>query len=254
MDEKRLMPHFFITTKDIKQDVITISDKENVHHIARVMRVRVGETLLLVDENSTQYSVVVENIDSKSIKTKITDVSKSAHSLGLRLILAQCVLKTDAQNLVIQKATELGVKGIFPVISDNCVIKESVADAKIQKWQKIANEAVKQCERTDFPVVEKRVTLEKILADTSFDIKIACVERNQSLTLKACLKSLENIQDKKIMVIIGPEGGFSAREIALLNDCDDVYKVGLGKLILRAETAVVSALSNVIYELEQYDL
>lgn len=247
------MPHFFISTSDINQDIITVSDSENFHHISRVMRAKIGETLVLVDENATQYKVVVKNIDSKSIITKVVETLKVNHSLGLSLYLAQCVLKTDAQNLVVQKATELGVKGIVPIVSDNCVIKTQVADAKIPKWQKIANEAVKQCERTDFPVVGNLTTLEKILADSSYDIKIACVERNQSMTLKSCLRKILPVEDKKILVIIGPEGGFSAKELALLNSCDGVYKAGLGKLILRAETAVVAALSNIIYELEQDD-
>ena len=106
------MPHFFITTKDINGDKIIISDKENFHHIAKVLRAKSGETLLLVDENRTQYKAVIENIDTSIITTKVVEQSKSNHILDLQLYLAQSVLKTDAQNLVIQKATELGVKGI----------------------------------------------------------------------------------------------------------------------------------------------
>ena len=71
--------------------------------------------------------------------------------------------------------------------------------------------------------------------------------------MKSCLKNIDISQNPKIIVIIGPEGGFSAAELELLNNSDDVYKVSLGNLILRAETAVISALSNVIYELEQDD-
>lgn len=247
------MPQFFISTKDINQDIITICDKENFHHIARVMRAKKGEKLLLVDENRIQYKVVVEKIDSNSITTKVVETLKSNHILNLQLYLAQSVLKTDAQNTLVQKATELGVKGIIPFVSDNCVIKESVADTKIDKWQKTSNEAVKQCERLDFSVIEKRTTLQKILKDTRFDIKIACVERCSDNTLKSCLKNIKDYKDKKIVVIIGPEGGFSPSELKLLKESDDVHKVSISKLILRAETAAVSALSNIIYELEQDD-
>ena len=245
------MPHFFINTKDINNDVITICDKENFHHIAKVLRAKKGEILTLIDENAISYKAVIENIDAKTITTKVVETSKSAHSLQTELYLAQSVLKTDAQNIVVQKATELGVKGIIPFISDNSVIKESVADAKIEKWQKIANEAVKQCERADFPVVQKRMTLQNILNSTEYDIKIACVERCTDSSLKTCLKGLKDCKGKKIIVIIGPEGGFSAAELKLLKNTTDIHKVSLGKLILRAETAVIAALSNVIYELEQ---
>ena len=113
------MPHFFISTIDVNQDIITVSDKENFHHIARVLRSKVGETLLLVDENRTQYKVVIQNIDSKSITTKVVETLKANHCLDLSLYLVQSVLKTDAQNFVMQKATELGIKKIIPVITDN---------------------------------------------------------------------------------------------------------------------------------------
>lgn len=165
------MPHFFISTSDVNQDIITVSDKENFHHIARVLRSKVGETLLLIDENRTQYKVVIQNIDSKSITTKVVETLKANHCLDLNLYLVQSVLKTDAQNFVMQKATELGIKKIIPVITDNSVIKPSVADSKVDKWQKIANEAVKQCERVDFPIVSQRTTLEQVLNNQDFDHK-----------------------------------------------------------------------------------
>ena len=244
------MPHFFISSSDKNQDIITISDKENFHHIARVLRAKIGETLVLIDENQTQYKVVVQNISKNTITTKVVESQKSNHILNLQLYLAQSVLKTDAQNFVIQKATELGVKGIIPLTSDNCVVKTSVIDAKIDKWQKIANEAVKQCERSDFPEIKNRTTLAEFLKNTDYDIKIACVERGENSSLKACLQSLKPDKDAKIALIIGPEGGFSAAELELLKHHESIYKVSLGKLILRAETAVISALSNTIYELE----
>ena len=246
------MPHFFISSDALNKDIITVSDRENYHHIVKVLRSKIGETLSLIDENQTQYKVVIKDIDSKSITTKVVDVEKSNHYLNLQLCLIQSVLKTDAQNFVIQKATELGVKEIVTVVTDNSVIKPSIVDEKIKtgKWQKIANEAVKQCERSDFPQILPRKTLEDILSSKEYSVKIACVERSQKLSLKACLRNIKVNSDTKIAVIIGPEGGFSAKELQLLEHAKDVYKVSLGKLILRAETAVVSALSNIIYELE----
>lgn len=254
MEEKNrgnsTMPHFFISTSDVNEDIITISDNENFHHIARVLRVKIGETLLLVDENQTLYKTVVLNISSKTITTKVVQTEKSNHKLDLQLFLVQSVLKTDAQNLVIQKATELGVKGIVPVVSDNSTVKSSVVDAKIDKWQKIANEAVKQCERVDFPVILPKITVSEFLESTEYDIKIACVERSQDMSLKACLRKLNVTNQTKVALLIGPEGGFGAKELSMLEHAESVYKVSLGKLILRAETAVITALSNVIYELE----
>lgn len=248
------MPQFFISSHSVNNDQISVCDKENFHHIVKVLRAKIGETLLLVDENQTQYKVVIENINSKSITTKVVETCKSNHKLDLQLHLVQSVLKTDAQNLVVQKATELGVKSIIPIVSDNCTIKPSVVDEKIVKWQKISNEAVKQCERVDFLEVKPRMTIQEFVVNTDFDIKIACVERSQEHTLKACLQSIKTPKDKNIAILIGPEGGFSASELALLNEHAQIHKVSLGKLILRAETAVISALSNTIYELENEEL
>ena len=236
------MPHFFITTSDVNTDIVTISDKENFHHIARVLRAKIGETLLLVDENQTQYKTVIESINSNTITTKVVETSKANHKLDLQLYLVQGVLKNDAQNLVVQKATELGVKGIVPIVTDNSTLKTSVVDSKMDKWQKIANEAVKQCERVDFLEVKPRMSIQEFVVNTDFDIKIACVERSQEHTLKACLQSIKTPKDKNIAILIGPEGGFSASELALLNEHAQIHKVSLGKLILRAETAVISAL------------
>lgn len=244
------MPHFFISSKDVNKDTISISDKENYHHIAKVMRAKTGENLLLVDENRIQYNVVIKNIDSQSITTKVVETKKSENYLKLNLVLMQSVLKTEAQSLVIQKATELGVKKIIPFISDNSVIKHDVACQKTSKWQKIANEAVKQCERVDFPIVSKTHTYKEIVEDKDCNIKIACVERANTESLKACLQKINLTPKSQIAVIIGPEGGFSAKELNMLEENKEIHKVSLGKLILRAETAVITALSNVIYELE----
>lgn len=243
------MPHFFIGTKDINNDLICISDDANFHHLVRVLRIKIGETLYLIDENGIQYKTEVIEISSHTITTKVVEKYKSNHSLNLNLYLAQSVLKTDAQNLLIQKATELGVKGIIPFISDNCVIKENVADSKTDKWQKIADEASKQCERADRPVIFKLNSLKEILENQEYKIKIACIERSQDTTLKNFLQNHNEFKKEKILVIVGPEGGFSAKEIKMFEQYR-LPKVSIGKLILRAETAVIKALSNVIYEWE----
>ena len=178
------MPHFFISTNDVNNDIITISDAANFHHIARVLRIKIGEMLYLIDENGIKYKTEVIEISSHTITTKVVERSKSNHSLGLQLYLAQSVIKTDAQNLLIQKATELGIKGVIPFVSENSVVKDEVVDAKIEKWQKIADEASKQCERADKPVIFKRQSLKEILENDEYKVKIACVERSQDMTLK----------------------------------------------------------------------
>ena len=119
------MPQFFISADALDKDIITISDKENYHHIVKVLRSKIGETLFLIDENRTQYKVVIKNIDSKSITTKVVDVEKSNHYLNLQLYLTQSIHKTKAQNIVKQKETEL-IKNIIMVLVMllNCIRKQ----------------------------------------------------------------------------------------------------------------------------------
>ena len=243
------MPHFFIEQNAVNKSIITISDKENYNHIAKSLHIKIGEKLLLIDREQTQYETVVEKITSSSIITKITKSYKSHRILPINLYLAQVVLKKEAQISAIQKACELGIKGIFPLVSDNCVIKKSYIKEKIDKYNKLSTEASKQCERPDIAPVYDVCELEDILGNNDFEIKIACVEKYANSSLKTFLNQLNYEKDAKILVIIGPEGGFSEREFELFKTYK-VPMVSLGNLILRADTAVVTAVSNIIYGLD----
>lgn len=242
------MPHFFINKESITDNIITIFDKENYNHIARSLHIKNGEKLLLVDENKVQYETVVEKINSNSIITKIENTYPSRRFLPINLYLAQAVLKKEAQNDAIQKACELGVKGIYPLITDNCTIKKSYAIEKIEKYNKLSYEASKQCERPDIAPVFEPSTLDSIINNNEFDIKIVCVEKYAKTALKTYLDTIKITPQNKILVIIGPEGGFSEREFEILKQ-SNITMCSLGNLILRADTAVVCALSNIIYGL-----
>ena len=128
------MPHFFINSDQIENNTVTISDKENYFHIARSLRARTGENLLLIDENKIQYETTIELITNDKIKAKINKSYSSERFLDFELYLAQSPLRSDAQNLLIEKATELGVRGVFPVKTDNCALNNDMIDKKISKF------------------------------------------------------------------------------------------------------------------------
>ena len=167
------MPHFFISSKDVNNGRVAISDKENYRHIAKSLRIRKGEKLLLIDENKIQYETVVENVTTDEVLVKIENSYKSDRSLDFGLYLAQSPLRSDAQSFVVEKAAELGVKGLYPVHTDNCALSPEIIKKKIDKWQKIMYEASKQCERADVPVCFQPETLEnlieKLIAEQDFD-------------------------------------------------------------------------------------
>lgn len=243
------MPHFFISSNAVTENIITISDKDTYVHIAKSLRAKIGEKLLLIDENQIQYEGVIENITSNSIEIKVTNSYKSKRSLGFELYLAQSPLRSDSQTLVVEKATELGASGLYPILTDNCALNKEAINKKIPKWQRTMQEASKQCERADIPVCFELSTLQKLLANNNFDKVLAFTEREAGETLKSYLRKNPTLGNEKILVIIGPEGGFSKREFDYFKD-NNITTLSLGELILKAETAVIVALGNLIYEFE----
>lgn len=246
------MPHFFINSNQIENNIVTISDKENYFHIARSLRARTGEKLLLLDENKIQYETTIELITNDRIEAKISKSYPSERFLDFELYLAQSPLRSDAQNLLIEKATELGVRGVFPVKTDNCALNNDMIDKKISKWNKIMYEASKQCERADIPICYDRTTIETVLNDDFFDKVYVFCERIAHKSIRDSFEESPIKSNDKVLVIIGPEGGFSQKEFDYFNELTEnnknFYMLTLGDLILKAETATTVALGNIIYE------
>lgn len=246
------MPHFFISSNDIKDNKIVIADKENFNHIAKSLRVKKGENLLLIDENQIQYETVVDEVTNKEITVSVENSYKSVRRLDFGLYLAQSPLRSDAQSVIAEKATELGADGIYPVFSDYCAVNRSVIEKKIPKWQRIMYEASKQCERAYVPKCYDMTDLQSVINLCRDNYKvIAFCERFAKLTLHEYCQAQPINKDDKLVVIIGPEGGFSQNEFKLFED-NNIPMLTLGNLILKAETAAITALGNIIYEFENY--
>lgn len=237
------MPHFIINSKTINNDKIEINDKDLYKHIIKVLRKAIGERILFLDENKIQYETVIEKISKEYFTCKIENFYKSERELPINLFVAQSVLNSDAQTSAIQKATELGVKGIIPLYTDNCSVKESIIKAKIDKWQKIATESVKQCERADIPKIFDISKIPDIVRD--FDVVIVFAEKYAESDFFKYIKENEINKFSKTLVIIGPEGGFSEKEFDFFKE-KKIPLITLGNLIYRADTALTAALTTVI--------
>ncbi len=246
------MPHFFINSSDLKNNRIVISDKDNFNHIAKSLRIKTGEKLLLIDENQIQYETVVDAINNKEIKVNVENSYRSFRSLDFRLYLAQSPLRSAAQSIVVEKAAELGADGIYPVHTDNCSLAPAVIQKKIPKWQRIMYEASKQCERAYIPTCFELTSLQDIINLKNDDFAvIAFCERLATMSLHQYLENKPVKKDDKVVVIIGPEGGFSRKEFEFFQE-NGIPMLTLGNLILKADTAVTVALGNIIYEFENY--
>lgn len=240
------MPHFFINSKNILNNNIIINDSENYRHIARALRARVGEKLLLIDENQIQYETTIQKIDSTEISCLIDKSYFSNRDLAFDLYLAQSPLRSDAQLTIIEKATELGVRGIYPIITDNCALNKSVLAKKYEKWQKVMFEASKQCERSKIPTCFEPTTVQEVLQN-DFDKILVLAERSTEISLKKYLSQNQIKKGEKILAIIGPEGGFSQKEFDYFKS-KNLPLISLGDLILKAETAVIVTLGDIVYE------
>lgn len=237
------MPHFIIKSTQINNNSVLIDDKDLYKHIIKVMRAKTGEKLLFLDENEIQYETVISEITSNSFSALITNKYKSNRKLPLNLYVAQSVLNSDDQTSAIQKATELGVKGIIPLSTDNCAVKETVIKSKIEKWQKTVLESVKQCERADIPKVFEMKHIKDIIKN--FDNVIVFAEKYAEKNFFEYIKQSPIDINSSILIIIGPEGGFSELEFSFFKE-NNIPLITLGNLIYRADTALCAALTTVI--------
>lgn len=241
------MPHFLIKKEEIKGNFIELIDNDSFFHLTRVLRVKLGENVKFIDENQNVYLSKITEISKNILKAEITDKYKSDRILKFNINLIQSILAPDAQNLLIANATQTGIKTIYPVISDNVSVSLSSVKNKIEKWQKIAYENFKQCERADNLTVFDILNLKEALAKFKKENTIILAERDENCSLNNCLKDI--ITNEPIAVVIGPEGGFSREEFEYFKK--ENYKlVTLGKMIYKAPNAVVAGISNIVSRLE----
>lgn len=241
------MPHFFVNSNSIENNTAVIEDAELLTHLVKALRIKLGEKISLFDENKMSYEAIIKELSIKRVTAEIVSRFKSERTLDLNIFPACSILKQDAFNELISGMTQLGIKKLYPIYTDNTVPAKSIIEGKTIKWQKISDEAVKQCERADFMKIMPTQSIEEI--DYScFDKVIVFSEIEKKLSLK---QSLLNVNPSdKILVIIGPEGGFSKEEFIFFKN-KKFIQVKISSLILKAQTAAIAGISNIIYELNQ---
>lgn len=243
---------FYVSQSQIGQDRITIVDSD-VNHIKNVLRLEKGDWLVACDAEGTDYICRIQEMSGTEVVLSIEKTQESGTELDTRVTLFQGIPKKEKMEFIIQKAVELGVYEIVPVMMKRCVVKLS-EEKKIQKkqerWQAIAEAAAKQCDRGIIPVVHAPVTME-----TAFDMAGSLeynmipyelqdgIEASRSIVEDACRKS-------SVGIFIGPEGGLEQEEV------ERAMQIGakpmtLGKRILRTETAGMALLSILMFQMQK---
>lgn len=246
------MYQFFVGPDCIAAETVVITGRD-VNHIRNVLRMKPGEEICVSNgTDGKEYRCEIEVLEEDRILCRVRSVKENSAELPARVHLFQGLPKADKMELIIQKAVELGVCEIVPVSAGRCVVKldDKKAGIKTARWQLIAEAAAKQSRRGIIPQVTGVLSMtEAVKKAASMDVRLIAYELagNMSLT-KEMIGGLKAGQD--IAVFIGPEGGFEEAEI------QDAVKAGivpvtLGRRILRTETAGLTVLSWIMYQLEQ---
>lgn len=232
------MRRFFIDSSNIDGSTAIITGSEALH-LQKVLRMGVGDKISLFDGKGHIYLAVIEEVSKKSIHATILE-TKRAIEQEPYLHLGIGLLKGAKMDLIIQKATELGANTISPFISKHCAIHEK-SNTRLERWEKIALEACKQCGRPIPPEITPIYDFKAILTDgKKHDKKIIFWEKEQTAGLGECFSTGESL--RSVFALIGPEGGFSKDEISRAAAAG-FKPVTLGQRTLRAETAVLAAIS-----------
>lgn len=239
------MQRYFITSEQITDQTIVITG-DDVHHIKTVMRFRPGTTIMIADGTGVEYIAEIIEYDVDRVFCRVLETREARGESRTRVTIAQSMPKGDKFEWILQKATELGAKRFLPFSSERTVVKlePKKVDKKVERWQKITKEAAEQAHRGYVPNVEMPISWKQLLQQIeSFPgtVWIAYEKGGKSLTT-----ALAQTHVDEIMVLIGPEGGFSAKEVEEAGQAGAIT-ISLGNRILRTETASLLALSCIFF-------
>jgi 16S rRNA (uracil1498-N3)-methyltransferase len=245
------MHRFFVSPGSIQGDTAVI-DQQEARHIQMVLRLKPGDQIILFDGSGYEYLARLEK-GQEGLQAQIEQQSIK-EDMPLQLGLIQGIAKGDKMDNIIQKATEIGVSVIYPLLTQRTIVKlqGDKAGKKVQRWQHIAREACKQCRRNVIPLIKPVVEIEQIYQDIEGYPALMLYEKEEEQNLRQVLNSLKEsaLASGKIFIMVGPEGGFSEAEAE--KACrHGVRTASLGPRILRTETAGIAASSIIMYE---YDL
>ena len=244
-----MIPRIFIGADKIQNDIATV-DGSDLNYLKNVMRLKIGDEISVLDNKSREFSSKVISIDKNAIKARFLAEKQPKSELKIQVTIAQGLPKNPKMDIIIQKATELGAARMIPLLTERSVIKlrDKKEIQKVERWQKIAKEAAEQSGRSVIPVVDEIRNFRDIFTICdNFDRCVMLWEMEKEMTLKTFFR--ENKKIKSLLILIGPEGGFSQEESSLAKK-HGFATVSIGNRILRTETAAPAVLSMINYEFE----
>ena len=242
------MAKFFVSNNLIKDDRVFI-DGENVNHIINSLRCKIGEEIEISTGDGFDYLCKIEEISKDLVIAKIIDCFGNESEPNVKITLYQGLPKAEKMELIIQKCIELGIDEIVPINTDRTIVKlAGKEEKKLARWNKIAEAAAKQSRRGKVPKVRSVINFSQAIQKASQNnLNIIPYEKEEKNSIKNIIKGFDG---ESIGIFIGPEGGFSEKEIEIAIK-NNIKPITLGKRILRTETAGFITTAILLYELEE---
>lgn len=234
------MQRYFVKQRKDNQFILS---KEDSYHVKTVMRMEIGDKIEIVNNEKT-YIAQITSLFPEVVAEVIEEI-KSSIPIAISVTLVQSLVKEQKMDLILQKTTELGVDQIIPLATTRSIVKMNQKELKkLDRWQKILKEASEQSKRTTIPILEKVMTIQELVKIDGYDVKLLCTVRENTKNIKNLLSNIE--EGAKMIVVVGPEGGFTEEEEEQLI-CGGFETVSLGESVLRTETAPLFIMSAVRY-------
>ncbi|QKY69500.1 16S rRNA (uracil(1498)-N(3))-methyltransferase [Lentibacillus sp. CBA3610] len=249
------MQRYFVPAENWKDNQVIMTD-DDAHHISRVMRSKPEDEIICNHPDGKAAICQITDITSDNVRAVISEWLDESAELPIDVTIAQGLPKSDKMEFVLKKGTELGAAAFIPVQADRSVVvwDHKKMEKKMNRYRKIVKEASEQSHRNKIPLIQQPVNGIKQLADenSQYDLKLFAYEeeaKTESFQSFGTLVSKMNSGDR-VLIVIGPEGGFSEQEAALLKQ-REFMPVRLGPRILRTETAALYALASISYQFEE---
>lgn len=241
------MDRFFVEESQIEDGRIKIVG-EDVRHISGALRLEIGDEIEVVASGEI-YLSRIETMDKKEVGLKILDIYPGKNEPRTKISLYQGIAKGSRMDYIIQKGTEIGITEFVVVETSRSVVKigdSKKKASKLERWQKIADEAGKQCKRDILPKVRDIISFEEMLEELSSQSNVFIpYEEDREHSLKEALKTVDSTG---ISIVIGPEGGFEFEEVERVRNLG-ASSISLGPRILRTETAGLVTAAIILYEM-----
>ncbi len=231
------MNRFFIDLK-VEGDILILKDRDQLHHIKDVLRLKVNDEVTVFNNTGNEYLCSVVELGNRQVTLRVNE-KKLAKRTGTRLAIACAIPKKAKMDEIIDKLTQLGVDAIIPLETERVIVRIDIETkkARLKRWQKIAQSAAEQSQRTTVPVVEAIATMKGVLElSRSFNLKLIATLSGERKHVRDVIRET---RPGSILILIGPEGDFTESEVELATNAGFV-PVSLGDHVLRVDTAAIS--------------